>query len=59
MADFTVDECMTDGCATALVPTPGVFYCATCVAEQLREEAATAVAFDEYHAWADSIARGR
>jgi hypothetical protein len=48
------------GCGARVVPElPGVYYCDACVAEQLREHAAERRAFEEFHAFADAVARGQ
>lgn len=58
MPIFTVDECMTPDCEEPLTPEAGVFYCPKCIAEQEAEAAAMMQAFDDYHRWADALARG-
>lgn len=55
MADYR--ECMTEACTTDVEATPGNYYCASCVCEQMRAQRLERQAFEDYHAYADECAR--
>lgn len=46
------------GCAAEIASTPGNYYCGSCIAEQSRAAEAERRAFELYHRFADSVARG-
>lgn len=57
MTAFAPDVCCTDGCEAPLPGAPGVHYCEACVARQSRAHAAEREAFEDFHAFADAVAR--
>jgi len=55
MTTYTVRECF--GCGDELRGEPGVYYCDGCVAEQIAGQKVEAQAFEDFHSYADAVAR--
>lgn len=53
----TVDTATCFGCGDPVADEPGTYYCPACVVGQLAEAARERQAFDNFHAYADEVAR--
>lgn len=45
------------GCGAPVEDAPGVYYCPACVRDQQERHAAEMRAFDDFHAFADRVAK--
>lgn len=57
---FIVYECMTEGCE-ARIPKGELgfaYYCEACIEKQLEAHRQERQAFDDFHKYADQIAKG-